>query len=149
MKPRFVQIKNPKTKCYNLIDRDRGIIMAYSKADRPFHGILRVNEKGKPELDLREDIEIFKFYKGLFFTDDEIKNSLYQQVMSIFRPKRFPVFKDEAWLKFVPITQLEKIVYKNLKEHRPEPMAVPDKFGSPPLFSGAKSLSFKREESCQ
>lgn len=99
------------------------------------------------DADLAEDINIFKFYKGLFFTDDEIKNSLYQQVLSIFRPKRFPVFQDEAWMKFVPITQLEKIIYKNLKKHKSDVVKL--KNGSeinvaPKLFTGAKSVPFKR-----
>ena len=42
---RFVQIKNPKTKTYILIDRHRGIILACSKPDKPFHRIKIISYK--------------------------------------------------------------------------------------------------------
>lgn len=60
-------------------------------------------------------------YSGLMFTDEQIGNSLHQQVMSVLRPDRFPVFKNnELWSEFTPFTQLEKIIYANLKKHLPE-----------------------------
>lgn len=70
------------------------------------------------DADLQEDIEIFNHYKSLFLTDEQIKYSLFQQVTSIFQPKKFPLFEDKAWMKWVPISQLEKIVYKNLRKHK-------------------------------
>ena len=95
------------------------------------------------DADLQEDIQVFKLYSGLFFTDDQIKNSLHQQVISIFRPSRFPVFQDDKWMQFVPITQLERIIYNNLKKHRPEPIQTNTK--STPIFvEGVKSVNFKR-----
>jgi len=36
---RFVQLRNPKNRCYVLVDRVRGVIVAISKPDRPFHRI--------------------------------------------------------------------------------------------------------------
>lgn len=39
MRPRFVQIRNPKSGCFVLIDRLFGMIIGNSDPDRPFHRI--------------------------------------------------------------------------------------------------------------
>jgi len=54
----------------------------------------------------------------LNLTEKQILNSLYQQVMSKFRPNRFPLFKELD--TFIPRTQLEKLVIANLKKHKTE-----------------------------
>jgi hypothetical protein len=94
-------------------------------------------------IDIQEEVKIFNHYRGLFFSESEIKNSLHQQVMSTFRPKRFPVFQSDEWFKFIPLTQLEKIIYKNLAKHRsqPEEGVKEEKVR---LFSNAPSIKFKR-----
>jgi len=46
MRKRFVQIQNPRSKCYMLIDRDLGIIVGYSNPDRPFHRIEIISLEG-------------------------------------------------------------------------------------------------------
>ena len=39
MTKRFVQIQNPKSKVYILVDRDKGTIIGRSNPNRPFHKI--------------------------------------------------------------------------------------------------------------
>ena len=39
---RVVQIMNPRSKVYMLIDRKRGMIIGYSNPGRPFHRITEV-----------------------------------------------------------------------------------------------------------
>ena len=42
---RFIQIKNPKTKYYILIDRHIGQVIGFSNPNRPFHRIKIVSYK--------------------------------------------------------------------------------------------------------
>jgi len=46
MGSRFVQIQNPRSKCYLLIDRTLGRIVAYSNPNRPFHRIEIISLEG-------------------------------------------------------------------------------------------------------
>jgi len=52
----------------------------------------------------------------LNLTEDQINNSLFQQVMSKFRPDKFSLYKELD--TFIPRTQLEKLVVANLKKHK-------------------------------
>ncbi len=52
----------------------------------------------------------------LNLTDDQINNSIFQQVMSKFRPEKFSLRKELD--TFIPRTQLEKLVIANLKKHK-------------------------------
>jgi len=54
----------------------------------------------------------------LNLTEDQINNSLFQQVMSKFRPDKFSLYKELD--TFVPRSQLEKLVVANLKKHKPK-----------------------------
>ena len=50
-------------------------------------------------------------------TEDQIKYSIWQQVMSKFRPKKFPWFTEKKLDEVVPRGQLQKLVLANLKNH--------------------------------
>jgi len=54
----------------------------------------------------------------LNLTEDQINNSLFQQVMSKFRPDKFSLYKELD--TFIPRRQLEKLVVANLKKHKPK-----------------------------
>lgn len=103
---------------------------------------------------IMEEIKMFRRYQALFLDEDGIRNSLTQQVMSTFRPKRFPIFLSDEWFKFTPITQLEKIIYRNLAKHRKDKITKEEFDKLPPLFKpdgsdsvaakGTESIKFKR-----
>ena len=50
--------------------------------------------------------------------EEQIKYSIWQQVMSKFRPKKFPWFTEKKLDEVIPRYQLERIVLANLKKHR-------------------------------
>jgi len=52
----------------------------------------------------------------LNLTEDQIDNSLFQQIMSKFRPDKFSLYKELD--TFIPRSQLEKLVVANLKKHK-------------------------------
>ena len=52
----------------------------------------------------------------LNLTEDQINNSLFQQVMSKFTPDKFSLYKELD--TFIPRSQLEKLVVANLKKHK-------------------------------
>ena len=53
MRPRFVQIRNPKSGCYVLIDRLFRTILAHSNSEIPFHGI-QIKTIGGEHADTKE-----------------------------------------------------------------------------------------------
>lgn len=139
-KSRFVQIKNLKTDCFTLIDKLRGNTIACSNPNRPFH---RIQIEGKSKKIPLSD-EALKRYFGLIFDEKGIRNSLFQQIMSKYKPKMFPIFTDrKIWDNFVPITQLEKLVFENLKKHRPDEVK-PKPEQSKSLFHTNQSVQFNR-----
>jgi len=71
----------------------------------------------------------------LNLTEKQILNSLFQQVMSKFRPNRFSLFKELD--TFIPRTQLEKLVIANLKKHKTEVIQTISK-SSKPMASNRK-----------
>ena len=52
----------------------------------------------------------------LNLTEDQISNSLFQQIMSKFKPNKFSIYKELD--SFIPRSQLEKLVVANLKKHK-------------------------------
>ena len=54
-------------------------------------------------------------YSKYSLTEEEINNSIFQQVMSKFKPDKFWIFQKLD--TFVPHSQLEKLVVNNLKKH--------------------------------
>ena len=146
MTTRFCQYPSPVNSHYVLVDKWKAKVI--DRSNKPFPRIPIVGKVKR----IKPTMEILKvLYPELILDEGLIANSLNQQVMSKFRPYRFPVFKDnKLWSQFTPQTQLEKIIYQNLKRQKAEVIdfkngarMVADKKKST-LFSGAESIPFKR-----
>ena len=57
-----------------------------------------------------------KSYKHLYLSKKEIENSIFQQVMSKFRPDKFWIAQKLD--TFIPYSQLEKLVVASLKKYQ-------------------------------